>query len=270
MSRLSKILIAAAVLAALQAGPSLWTGLSMDGGRTAPGWGYPAPAAAQQPPADRLAPRREGDDFAMGHPDAPVVVIEYASLTCPHCARFHADVLPQVKAKYIDAGIVKFVYRDFPLDRVALQAAQVARCLPPERYFGLLDVLFRQQEQWTAGRDAGAMIERVKQYATLAGLPRDRAAACAEDAEQQAKLVAVAQAGEKQYGVSSTPTLVINGKRHAGGSSFEEVDRALAEAARGQPAAPASGAGAPAAPASTWQRFLGWVSGLFGGGPGKP
>ena len=114
------------------------------------------------------------------------------------------------------------------------------------------------------------MIERVKQYATLAGLPRDRAAACADDAEQQARLVAVAQAGEKQYGVNSTPTLVINGRRHAGGSSFEEVDRALAEAARGQPAAAAGGAAAPAAPASTWQRFLGWISGLFGGGPGKP
>ena len=68
MSRLSKILIAAAALAALQAGPSLWIGLSTDGGRKVPGWGYPAPAAAQQPPADRLAPRREGDDFAMGPP----------------------------------------------------------------------------------------------------------------------------------------------------------------------------------------------------------
>jgi len=263
MSRLSKILIAAAVLAVLQGGPSLWTGLSIDGGRAAHGWGYPAPAAAQQPPADRLAPRREGDDFAMGNPDAPVVVIEYASLTCPHCARFHVDVLPQVKAKYIDAGTVKFVYRDFPLDRVALQAAQVARCLPPDRYFGLLDVLFRQQEQWTAGRDPSAMIERVKQYAALAGLPRERAAACAEDAEQQAKLVAGAQAGEKQYGVNSTPTLVVNGKRHVGGTGFEELDRALAEALRGQPAPAAPGS---AAPASTWQRFLGWISGLFGGG----
>ena len=265
MSRLSKILIAAAALAALQAGPSLWTGLSTDGLRSGQGWGYVAPAAAQQA-ADRLAPRREGDDFVMGNPDAPAVVIEYASLTCPHCARFHVDVLPQVKAKYIDTGLVKFVYRDFPLDRVALQAAQVARCLPPDRYFGLLDVLFRQQEQWTAGRDAAAMIERVKQYASLAGLPRDRAAACAEDAEQQGKLVAAAQAGEKQYGVNSTPTLVINGKRHAGGPGFDELDRALAEATRGQQQAAAAAPASPAAPASAWQRFLGWISGLFGGG----
>jgi protein-disulfide isomerase len=232
MSRLSKILIAAAVLAALQAGPSLWTGLSMDGGRTAPGWGYPAPAAAQQPPADRLAPRREGDDFAMGHPDAPVVVIEYASLTCPHCARFHADVLPQVKAKYIDAGIVKFVYRDFPLDRVALQAAQIARCVAPERYFGFLEILFRQQEQWTAGRDPAVMVERVKQFASLAGLPRERATACADDQAMQLRIVSGIQAAERDHKIAGTPSFVINGKRHTGSFTYDDLEKALREALR--------------------------------------
>jgi protein-disulfide isomerase len=211
---------------------AVWTSLSTSQAKPAAAWGFPvfATASAQAPASH--APRKEGDDFVMGNPDAQAVVIEYASLTCPHCARFHADTLPKIKAQYVDTGLVKFIYRDFPLDRVALQAAQVARCMPPERFFSFLDVLFRQQDQWAAGRDANAMVDRIKQLAAVAGLPRERATSCIEDQAMQLKIVGAAQAGERDYKINATPTLVINGKRHAGSVAFEEVDKVLREITR--------------------------------------
>jgi protein-disulfide isomerase len=183
-----------------------------------------APAAT---PAPEAGARREGEDLVIGRADAPVVVIEYASLTCPACARFHNDVLPRLKAEYVDPGHVKFVFRDFPLDRVAMQAAQIARCVAPERYFGFVELLFRQQEQWASGRDATVMIDRVKQYASLAGLPRDKATGCAEDQAAQLRIVTAAQIAEKEYRITGTPALVINGKRHTGSPNFEDLDKAL-------------------------------------------
>jgi protein-disulfide isomerase len=235
MTQKSYIWAAAAVLSLVLMADALLTGLPATGRemRLSLGSLIATPARAQtaiDPAA--LAPRREGDDMVLGKADAPAVLIEYASLTCPSCARFHNDVLPKLKTQYIDTGLLKFVYRDFPLDRVALQAAQIARCVPTERYFGFLELLFRQQEQWAAGREAGPMIERVKQFASLAGLPRDRATACADDQAMQLKIVATAQAGEKDYKVTGTPALVINGKRHTGAPSFEDVDKALREILR--------------------------------------
>src|SRR5438067_6939922 len=111
-----------------------------------------SPAHAQNPPkptgdtAKLLA--LTPDDRILGKPDAPVTIIEYASLTCPHCAHFTTDVLPQLKEKWIDAGKAKLVLRDFPLDEPALRAAMVARCAPAERYFPLIDTLFASQEKW--------------------------------------------------------------------------------------------------------------------------
>ena len=211
----------------------VWTSLSASPGKPGTGWGFAgiAAAQAQTPPATHAA-RKEGEDYVIGNPDAQAVIIEYASLTCPHCARFHAETLPKIKANYVDTGLVKFVYRDFPLDRVALQAAQVARCMPPERYFGFLDVLFRQQEQWAAGRDANAMLDRVKQLAAVAGLSRERSTACVDDQALQLKIVSAAQAGERDYKINATPSLVINGKRHTGPVSFEELDKVLRDVTR--------------------------------------
>jgi protein-disulfide isomerase len=188
---------------------------------------FGGPGLAQTPAASDLAPRLEGEDMVIGAANAPITIIEYASLTCPHCAHFHADVLPKLKAEYVDKGLVKFVYRDFPLDRVALGAAQIARCLPPDRYFGFLDVLYKQQDQWASGRDGEAMIGRVKQLARLAGLPPAEIEACATSAERQKKVVDMRFAGEQQFQVRGTPTLIINGKRHDGSMEFADLDKVL-------------------------------------------
>ncbi|MBM3522028.1 MAG: DsbA family protein [Alphaproteobacteria bacterium] len=231
--QLNRQILIVLVAAVAVLGGLLWTtlGTKSPGPGTnvavAPSSSTPASAPGTPDPA-ALAPRRQGDDFVIGAENAPAVMIEYASLTCPHCARFHAEVLPRIKSEYIDRGLVKFIYRDFPLEQAALRAAQIARCLPPERYFTFMDVLFRQQEQWASAREIGPIVDRLKQLATLAGLPPDRATACAADADTQRKIVEIAQAGERDYQVRSTPTIVINGKRHAGANSFEDIEKALA------------------------------------------
>lgn len=227
MSRM--LMFAAALAASFLGAGSLGTILSITGSGAGGHW--PLQVASAQTAID-LGPRREGEDIALGKADAPVVLIEYASMTCPSCARFHNEVLPRLKSQFIETGQVKLIYRDFPLDRVALQAAQIARCVAPERYFGFLDVLFRQQEQWTAGRDPAAMIERVKQFAALAGLPRERATACAEDPAIQTRIVAGIQVAERDHKIAGTPSFVINGKRHTGSFSFEDLEKALREALR--------------------------------------
>lgn len=227
MSRM--LMFVAALAASFLGAGSLGTILSITGSGAGGHW--PLQVASAQTAID-LGPRREGEDIALGKADAPVVLIEYASMTCPSCARFHNEVLPRLKSQFIETGQVKLIYRDFPLDRVALQAAQIARCVAPERYFGFLDVLFRQQEQWTAGRDPGVMVERVKQFAALAGVPRERATACAEDQAAQMRIVAGIQVAERDHKVAGTPSFVINGKRHTGSSSFEDLEKALREALR--------------------------------------
>src|SRR5258706_11399400 len=105
-----------------------------------------AAARADEPAAGATA-------HVLGNPEAPITIIEYASLTCPHCAEFDKSVLPQIKQTYIDTGKAKLVYRDFPLDATALKASMIARCLPSDRYFAFIDALFKQQNNWAYSGD---------------------------------------------------------------------------------------------------------------------
>ena len=170
-----------------------------------------------------LAPRQEGEDMVMGLDKAPVTIIEYASLTCPHCAHFNETTLPKLKSDYIDKGLVKYIYRDFPLDRMALTASEIARCAGPDRYFGFVDAIFRQQASWTSGKDANEIIENLKRLARMGGLSTPAADACLNDKSLQDKILAQSLQGEKEFKVDSTPTLIINGEKHAGALSIEEI-----------------------------------------------
>jgi protein-disulfide isomerase len=199
------------------------------------------PAMAQAPadPGARaaidpktLAPRKEGDDMVIGAPNAPVTIIEYASLTCPHCASFHTGSLPQIKEQYIDQGLVKFVYRDFPLDRAALWASMLARCAGPERYFGFLDVLFRQQSTWARGNDPQAIQDNLKRLARLGGFSDATFDACLKDKAVETAVLDQSLKGEREFKISSTPTLIINGTKHTGSIAFEEIDKVLKPLAR--------------------------------------
>jgi protein-disulfide isomerase len=175
-------------------------------------------ALAQTVPQTATAPR------VLGSPDAPVEVIEYASLTCHHCASFHNDVLPQVKKELIDTGKVRLVYRDFPLDRVALEAAILARCLPPERYFPVLSILFSKQDDWSHAKDP---VEPLARIGTLAGLSRPAYDACRADKTLQDSIVQSRFEGENKHGVESTPSFVIGGKTYKGVLAFDAFKEAV-------------------------------------------
>ncbi len=184
------------------------------------------PKAAAQADA-AVAPRKEGEDMVMGAPNAPVTVIEYASLTCPHCAAFNSGTFPQLKENYIDKGLVKYVYRDFPLDRMALEAAKIARCAGPEKYFAFVDVFFRQQQSWTRGKDQAEVMANLRRLAKLGGMSDATFDACTKDKTIENAVLEQSLKGERELKVNSTPTLIINGQKHAGALSFEDLDRVL-------------------------------------------
>ncbi len=168
-------------------------------------------------------------DRALGRADAGVTVQEYFSLTCTHCAAFARDVFPQVRTQLIDTGKIRYIYRDFPLDQVALTAAMVARALPPERYEPFVNALLASQDRWAFVRNANPMDELAKR-AALAGMPRNVFDATIADDALKTAILAEQSAGEARYKVDSTPTFVFNEKPQSGGLSFEAFSRMVAAA----------------------------------------
>jgi protein-disulfide isomerase len=157
---------------------------------------------------------------SFGHADAAATVIEYFSLTCTHCAAFARQVMPDITTKLIDTGKVRIVYRDFPLDQVALTAAMVARALPPERYEPFISALFASQDRWAFARGVNSTEELAK-MAALAGLSRATFDATIADQGFRNAILAAQQQAETQYHIDSTPTFMANGKTHAGELSFD-------------------------------------------------
>ncbi|MBX6323875.1 MAG: DsbA family protein [Rhodospirillaceae bacterium] len=150
------------------------------------------------------------DDRILGSKDAPITMIEYASLTCPHCAAFETQVMPQLKSDYIDKGQVRFVYRDFPLDGAALQAAQLAQCATDDqRFFALVDTLFKLQHEWGLSDDVPGALAKI---GALAGMDKATVDKCLADQELKAKILARRGDAETKFDVNSTPTFVINGR----------------------------------------------------------
>ncbi len=146
-------------------------------------------------------------DRVMGSDHAPVTIIEYSSLTCPHCAEFNEKTLPQIKADYIDTGKVRYISRDFPLDKVALEAAQMARCVPPERYFAVTDLLFKSQANWMRADDPVAAMSPLGKFA---GMSDSALKACFANTKLQEAIVAEDADGDKKYKIEATPTFIFN------------------------------------------------------------
>lgn len=168
------------------------------------------------------------DDRILGNPDAPVTIIEYSSLTCAHCARFHADTLPRVKENWIEAGKARLVYRHFPLDGLALRAAAVANCFDGKRHFSFLDAMFASQQRWTRSSDPLADLARM---ARLAGMSQEVFDRCVEDEAEIDRILERRADGESTYDVNSTPTLIVNGKKLRGSVSYEDFEKVLEQAA---------------------------------------
>lgn len=148
-------------------------------------------------------------DFVKGAEDAPVTIIEYASLTCGHCANFHNDTLPEFTERYIDPGQVRMIWRQFPLNGLDLRAGMLARCLPEGRFFSFVDILFQTQGDWLAADDQMAAVARL---ARTAGLSQDEIDACMADEDLADRIVQVRLDAEQKYNVSATPTFVIEGE----------------------------------------------------------
>ena len=146
-------------------------------------------------------------DRVLGDPSAPVTVIEYASMTCMHCANFHNTVLPYVKSDLIETGKVKLIYRDFPLDAVALRASMMARCAPEDKYFNLLEVLFANQKRWVGAADP---VQAMAKLGKLAGLSDARLSACLRNTDLETEILKSRQNASAAYKVSSTPTFIFN------------------------------------------------------------
>ncbi len=152
-------------------------------------------------------------EMSIGKADAKVTIVEYMSMTCPHCARFHNETFDAIKAKYVDGGQVRFVVREFPFDPRAAAAFMLARCAPEGQYFPMVSMLFKQQETWAAaqnGRDA------LLQMSKLAGFTQESFEACLTNQKLLDDVNATMQKGGKDYGVAATPTFFINGKKYSG------------------------------------------------------
>lgn len=168
------------------------------------------------------------DDRILGDPAAPVTIVEYSSLTCPHCAAFHRETLPQVKSEWIDTGRARLVYRHYPLDQVALRAAAAANCIPGDGFFGFMDVLFRNQQKWAGSNDP---LRAVGQYAALAGLDGATYEKCLSDEAVIDRILAKQADGRDKFNVTSTPTFIINGRPVPGNRPYDEFKGILEEAA---------------------------------------
>jgi len=154
-------------------------------------------------------------EMRLGNPDAAVTVVEYASFTCPHCKNFHDNVFGDLKANYIDTGKINFIYREVYFDRFGLWAGMVARCGGAVRYFGISDIIYDTQSEWTAGGDPALVAENLRKIGKTAGLTDDQLDVCLNDGEKAQALVATFQKNAEADGVNSTPSFFVNGEAYS-------------------------------------------------------
>ena len=206
---------AAMVFAALLAALSYGVGLA-SAQRAAP---------ASEVSIDELMKPADLPEIAIGTADAKVTVVEYSSLTCPHCAHFATKVFPDFKAKFVDTGKVRFITRDFPLDNLAAAASMLARCLDNDKAFAFIDTLFATQDAWAHGE--GNPVPRLFEVAKQAGFTKESFDKCLTDQALLDKVAAArTRAGEK-FQINSTPTFFVNGKRLTGVNQVEDFSKII-------------------------------------------
>lgn len=176
---------------------------------------------AKAQPSALLAPGPLGD-MIQGSETAPVTVVEYASLTCPHCRDFATNTFPEFKKRFIDTGKVRFIFREFALNDVDLLAIVIARCAPKDRYFPLIETLYEKQDVWAMSNPVPPLLGIAKQ----AGFTDESFKTCAANQTIIDGVKAQREAGSKN-GVNATPTFFINGEKHSGGMQIDEFEKAL-------------------------------------------
>jgi protein-disulfide isomerase len=198
--------------------------LRASAGLVAAGTALPAlPAFAQSVDAAKLLEPGVLPDKVLGDENAPVAVVEYASMTCGHCANFHKEAYPHLKSEYIETGKVRFVFREFPLDPVAAAAFMLARCAPEEKYFDVVDLMFEQQRSWAFTQNP---YESLLKFARQIGFTQESFETCLKDQALLDGIYAARDRG-KEFGVNSTPTFFFNGEMERGALSVEQLDAAI-------------------------------------------
>jgi len=163
------------------------------------------------------------EEFFLGNKNAKIVVIEYASMTCIHCATFHKQVYPKIKKNYIDTNKIKFIFRDFPLDKQALFASVLAKCAPKDKYFNFVKLILTNQEKWISNDDT--FMNKLRNIGKLAGLNENKINSCFKDEKMVDNIIRTRSIGEEKYNISSTPSLIINEKKYSAMSyeNFEKI-----------------------------------------------
>ena len=167
---------------------------------------------------------KTNEEIFLGNKDAKVTVIEYASMTCIHCANFHKDIYPKIKENYIDTNKIKFIYRDFPLDKQALFGSVLAKCAPKEKYFDFVKLILATQKKWIANDDT--FIDKLTNIGKLAGLTENKINACFNNEQIVDGIIKTRTLAEQKYKISSTPTLIINEKKY-GAMSYENFEKTI-------------------------------------------
>lgn len=183
------------------------------------------PVLAQNATVQDLAEASPLGDVPLGSPDAKVTIYEYASLTCGHCAAFHKDTFPALKERYIDTGKVRFILREFPLDPLATAGFMLARCEGNEKYYPITDLLFDRQRAWAF---SDKPLDALQQMMRQAGFSQEKFEACLKDQKLYNAVNAVKQRGVDKFKINSTPTFFINGQRHPGHLSIQEIEKIIA------------------------------------------
>jgi len=219
------VLVGLVVLVLVAVGAGGWFYLSSkDIGATSAGAATDASEQAAAVPV--VAP----DEKFIGNADAPVTIVEYFSLGCPHCKHFHETILPELKADYIDTGKARLVFRDFPLDNVAFAAALLTRCVNDLAYFAMVDTLFKQQDAWHVQNG----IPQIATIAKSAGMDEVAFNACIGDQARKDKVVAMQKEAADTFKVDATPTFFINDRKLSGVSDYapfkQTIEAALAAA----------------------------------------
>jgi protein-disulfide isomerase len=189
--------------------------------------GLPNTALAQTVAAAELMQPNPLGEMVLGDEKAPVTIIEYASMTCPHCAHFSETTWPTLKKDYVDTGKVRFIFREFPLDPLAAAGFMLARCAAKDdskKYFVMIDTLFAQQKTWVVQQP----LEPLKAIARQAGLSEQQFNECLTNQKLVDGLEAVRQRAADKLGVNSTPTFFINGEKRNGDLSMDDLAKAMA------------------------------------------
>lgn len=245
------------LVALLGVGAFVTTAYSPPSEAAAPEISVTAPAAPAEAPPAATAPDDAQGEFpqafaerSFGKPDAPVTLVEYAALTCPHCAHLHLQVLPRIKQTYIDKGLVRIVFNDFPFNEIGLKAAMVARCAPVDQYYDFVQALFAAQNQWDNPSVGDTLL---KQMAGFAGLSPAQYDACVKNNALSETLLKIRVDATNDLQITSTPTILVQGtlERIVGAQDYEEyqkvIDRQLTKL--GIPLPEQAPAPAPATPA---------------------